>query len=207
MAEDYRQNRLDKLARLRDAGIQVYPDRFETTHTLAEVMKLDDGAKVKVAGRMVARRVMGKLTFAKLQDLRGAIQISLGKKELSEDLDASRRLFKRFDKLVDRRDPDFLALWNADPVPPRQISVRYLASVSTSPPAIPLEKNEIPTLVINQELDEMVDVELTRHNYARLGGPKKYLEVPFGHWSSQPEFWQTIVEATDVWFREHGGEM
>ena len=111
----------------------------------------------------------------------------------------------RFDKLMDRREPEFLELWNADPVPPRRVSVRYLAGVSTTPPAIPLEDNQIPTLVINQQLDEMVDVELTRRNYQRLGGPKKYLEVPFGHWSSHPEFWRTIVDASDAWFREHAG--
>jgi hypothetical protein len=108
----------------------------------------------------------------------------------------------RFDKLMDRRDPDFQALWDADPVPPRKIALRYLASCSTTPAAVPLEENRIPTLVINQALDEMVDPKLTRRNYDRLGGPKQYLEVPFGHWSSDPKFWNEIVEASDQWFGE-----
>ncbi len=109
----------------------------------------------------------------------------------------------RFDRLVDRRDPGFQALWDADPVPPRRVSLRYLASASSTPPAVPLEDNRVPTLVVNQALDEMVDVEVTRRNHARLGGPKRYLEVPFGHWSNRPEFWQAVVGACDDWFRSH----
>lgn len=109
----------------------------------------------------------------------------------------------RFDKLMDNRDREFQALWDGDPVPPRNISLRHLASASTTPPAVPLEENRLPTLVINQALDEMVDPSLTRRNYDRLGGPKRYLEVPFGHWSSDPKFWKEIVEASDQWFREH----
>lgn len=88
-------------------------------------------------------------------------------------------------------------------MPPRQISLRHLASGSTTPAAVPLEENRIPTLVINQALDEMVDPKLTRRNFERLGGPKRYVEVPFGHWSSDPQFWNEIVDASDHWFREH----
>ncbi len=111
----------------------------------------------------------------------------------------------RFGKLVDRRDGDFQALWDADPVPPRLVSLRYLASASGTAPAVSLEENEVPALVINQKFDEMVDVGLTRRNYERLGGPKRYLEVPFGHWSSKPEFWRAIAEASNEWFEEHAG--
>ena len=109
----------------------------------------------------------------------------------------------RFDKLMDYRDPDFQALWDADPVPPRRISLRHLASASTTPAAVPLEENRLPILVLNQALDEMVDPELTRRNFGRLGGPKRYVELPFGHWSSDPQFWKEIVDASDQWFRKH----
>ena len=50
---------------------------------------------------------------------------------------------------------------------------------------------------------EVVNASVTRDNYERLGGPKRYLELPFGHWSNQPEFWETIVQAADEWFKEH----
>jgi pimeloyl-ACP methyl ester carboxylesterase len=108
-----------------------------------------------------------------------------------------------FHKLMDGRDAEFQAQWDADPVPPRLVSLRSLASNMTTPPAVLFEQNRIPTLVINQSLDEMVDPGATRNNYDRLGGPKDYLEVPFGHWSSQPEFWETIVGACVEWFRQH----
>lgn len=108
-----------------------------------------------------------------------------------------------FDKLMDERDAEFQAQWDADPIPPRRVSLRSLASNMYTSPTIPFEKNQIPVLVINQSLDRMVNPDVTRHNYERLNGKKRYLEVPFGHWSSQPEFWQTILAACDEWFSEH----
>ncbi len=108
-----------------------------------------------------------------------------------------------FDKLMDERDRKFQFQWDADPVPPRLVSLRSLASNLTTAPAIPFEQNQIPILVINQSRDKMVDVNITKRNYERLSGPKRYLEVPFGHWSSQPEFWETIVQSCDEWFRQY----
>jgi alpha-beta hydrolase superfamily lysophospholipase len=108
-----------------------------------------------------------------------------------------------FDKLMDERDGVFQSRWDADPVPPRLVSLRSLASNMDTSPAVPFEKNQMPVLVINQSLDKMVDANVTRQNYKRLTGTNRYLEVPFGHWSSQPEFWDTIVTACDEWFRKH----
>ena len=34
----------------------------------------------------------------------------------------------------------------------------------------------------------MMDPQTTRQNYERLKAPKKYLEIPYGHWSQQPEY-------------------
>ncbi|MGG6265065.1 alpha/beta hydrolase [Leptolyngbya sp. AN03gr2] len=108
-----------------------------------------------------------------------------------------------FEKLMDERDSLFQAQWDADPVPPRTISLRGLRSMSGFPPAVSLEANSIPTLVLNQQFDKMVDPVVTRRNYERLGGAKRYLELPFGHWSSQPEFWSLLVTACDEWFRSY----
>jgi len=104
VAEDLREVRLRKLEQLREAGVHPYPERFERTHTLAEARELPEGAAVTTAGRIYQRRVMGKLTFATLQDLGGQIQIALTRDGLAEDPDASRTLYKRFEKLVDRWD-------------------------------------------------------------------------------------------------------
>ena len=108
-----------------------------------------------------------------------------------------------FDRLVDERDTTFQTQWDADPVPPRLVSLRSLASNVSTTPAIPFEQNQTPVLVINQSLDRMVDSGVTRYNFDRLGGTKRYLEVPFGHWSSQPRFWEAIVQGCDAWFTAH----
>ncbi len=73
---DQRQVRIAKLDRLREAGINPYPDRFERTHTLAEARELPpDTPGVAICGRIMAMRVMGKLSFATLQDQSGRCQI------------------------------------------------------------------------------------------------------------------------------------
>jgi lysyl-tRNA synthetase class 2 len=76
VSTDYRQIRIDKLDRLRKRGINPYPDRFETTHTIVSATTLPDGAPVRVAGRLMAYRTFGKLIFCHLQDASGAGQIS-----------------------------------------------------------------------------------------------------------------------------------
>jgi hypothetical protein len=108
-----------------------------------------------------------------------------------------------FNRLMDERDAVFQAQWDADPIPPRLVSLRSLTSNMSTSPAVPFEQNRAPVLVLNQGLDRMVNASVTRDNYERLGGPKRYLELPFGHWSNQPEFWETIVQAADEWFKEH----
>lgn len=70
--------RREKLDKITAAGIQAYPDRYQTSHTLCEAGKLEDGVDpVSVAGRLVAIRQIGRLTFASLQDVQGKYQICL----------------------------------------------------------------------------------------------------------------------------------
>ena len=102
--EEYRQVRLQKRQQLEAEGVHPHPERFERTHTLAEAMRLPEGTRVKVAGRMVQMRDMGKLTFASLQDLAGALQISLTRDGLDPDPEKSKASYKRFTKQLDRWD-------------------------------------------------------------------------------------------------------
>lgn len=79
--------RLAKLETLREAGIDPYPPRVARTHTAAEVNALVNGlaegvtevpaVEVDVAGRVVARRDMGKATFIDLLDGTGRVQTLL----------------------------------------------------------------------------------------------------------------------------------
>lgn len=53
-----------------------YPDRYERTHTLKEAKLLEDGEEnISVAGRIIFMRKMGKLSFARIRDLEGDLQI------------------------------------------------------------------------------------------------------------------------------------
>lgn len=90
--QDYRDERLRKLAALRDLGIDPYPAHTERTHDCATVVAQYDelaGQEVAVAGRVVSIRSFGKLAFIKLQDASGEVQLYLQRGTMAE-LDASR---------------------------------------------------------------------------------------------------------------------
>ena len=77
--DDLRAARLAKLARLRAAGVEPYPYRYDRTHLAADLHARYDalaGEEVAVAGRLVGgRRLMGKAGFVHLQDGSGRIQL------------------------------------------------------------------------------------------------------------------------------------
>ncbi len=97
--------RLDKLQSLRQRGIDPYPARYKRTHTVAGARALFDeleahsppgvspgtppGASVstepvRVAGRVMARRGMGKASFVDIKDGQGRIQVHLRADTLGE---------------------------------------------------------------------------------------------------------------------------
>ncbi|MFC1924470.1 lysine--tRNA ligase [Chloroflexota bacterium] len=87
--DDINQQRLDKLDRLRTQGIEPYPNRYHRTHTIREALALfeQDGSasNLKLAGRILAHRRMGKVTFIDLQDGSGKIQAYFRSTELGEE--------------------------------------------------------------------------------------------------------------------------
>jgi len=90
--ENVTQQRLDKLKRLRERGIDPYPSRYERTHTaqqakaiLGEEDHSSTEVTVSVAGRMVAQRGMGKATFMDLQDGSGRIQAYLRRDQVGDE--------------------------------------------------------------------------------------------------------------------------
>ena len=90
--QDYRDERLRKLAALRELGIDPYPAHTERTHDCATVVSQYDelaGQEVAVAGRVVSIRSFGKLAFIKLQDASGEVQLYLQRDTMAE-LDAPR---------------------------------------------------------------------------------------------------------------------
>lgn len=92
-------NRRNKLSRLNDLGIQPYPEKFEITHDLNEAAKLDDGTQdVRVAGRIIALRKMGKLNFISIQDFNGKLQLLLRKDVIGVEA------YEQFHSIIDIGD-------------------------------------------------------------------------------------------------------
>jgi len=91
---DQVQQRLAKLQQLRGRGVVPYPARAQRSHTAAESVAAferseaigEDSPIVQVAGRIRALRVMGKSTFAHIQDGSGRIQIYLKRDDLGEEV-------------------------------------------------------------------------------------------------------------------------
>jgi lysyl-tRNA synthetase class 2 len=81
--------RRDKLAALRDAGMDPYAiTRFDKTVSADEVharYEALEGATASVAGRMVSRRIMGKASFAHILDESGELQLYVKKDDLGEE--------------------------------------------------------------------------------------------------------------------------
>ncbi|HEY9821419.1 MAG TPA: OB-fold nucleic acid binding domain-containing protein, partial [Candidatus Sericytochromatia bacterium] len=86
--------RLEKVEQLKALGQNPYAYRWESTHHTAELQEkfadLPTGEEVDlevaIAGRILARRVFGKLAFFNLQDETGTIQLYLDKKRIAEKM-------------------------------------------------------------------------------------------------------------------------
>ncbi|MDB4452038.1 lysine--tRNA ligase [Akkermansiaceae bacterium] len=77
--------RRDKLAKLKELGIDPFGARFKTTIAPGELKaNFSNDKSVTIAGRLLAIRDMGKSVFATLGDAHGRVQIYINKKEVSE---------------------------------------------------------------------------------------------------------------------------
>ncbi len=78
--------REEKLQKLQDYGIHTHPERYEVTHTIGDSRKLEDGVKnISIAGRILSKRKLGKISFIDLSDITGHIQLCLKRDDLGED--------------------------------------------------------------------------------------------------------------------------
>jgi lysyl-tRNA synthetase class 2 len=109
-SDDLRSTRLEKAEQLRQQGLNPYAYRWQVTHHAAELQEkyadLPAGetvdVEVAVAGRIMTRRVMGKLAFFTLRDESGNIQLYLEKKRIQENMGDD--AFRLLDKLTDAGD-------------------------------------------------------------------------------------------------------
>lgn len=91
--------RRDKMELLREAGIDPFGQRFDTTHEIGDLKtEFSEDAEVAVAGRIVSRRDMGKSQFFDIADARGRIQCYLNKKGVGD------KAFQVFTDMLDIGD-------------------------------------------------------------------------------------------------------
>ena len=95
---DLERQRLKKLEWLREQGIDTYPARVERTHTIAGAIAAFQSAEeekevqVAIAGRLKSIRVMGKSSFAHLEDGSAQVQLFIRINEVGEE---SYQIFKK----------------------------------------------------------------------------------------------------------------
>ncbi len=76
--------RREKLAKLRELGINPYPAELYPVNATSKSIKdtYVEGKQVIIAGRLMSRRIQGKASFAELQDSEGRIQVYFNRDEI-----------------------------------------------------------------------------------------------------------------------------
>ncbi len=103
MTDSYRAERLEKLTKLRELGVDPFGRRYADVESAASVRaraeklgmapeKIFDDETARVAGRIMLQRVFGSLIFLTIRDATGDIQLGLSKKAIGPDFKAARLL-------------------------------------------------------------------------------------------------------------------
>lgn len=161
------EQRLKKLERIRDMGVDPYPYRFERSHTMDALREdfdrlAEEGDEVSVCGRLVVTRGHGKAAFADLTDGSGRFQIYVKLDVVGERLFDLWRLLDIGD-FVGVRGPLFLTRTGEMTVEVRQLD---LLSKAIRPLPVPKEEMRDGERVVH---DAFADVELRyRRRYVDL---------------------------------------
>jgi len=110
--EEIRATRLEKVQQLKELGLNPYAYKWAITHHAAPLQEkfapLSNGEEVQtevsLAGRIIARRVFGKLAFFSLQDETGTIQLYLEKQRIDTHMADLPNAFDNLKKLSDVGD-------------------------------------------------------------------------------------------------------
>ncbi|HSR66425.1 MAG TPA: lysine--tRNA ligase [Acidobacteriota bacterium] len=95
---DLLESRKQDIERIRQAGLPLYPERFETSYPNIDDIPHQLDQDLRVAGRVTALRGFGKLIFVKLSDVTGRIQAAISKAEVGDE---AFKLFKKAVKVGD----------------------------------------------------------------------------------------------------------
>jgi lysyl-tRNA synthetase class 2 len=88
MLDTIREGRIEKANKFREKGINPYPsksNRDTNSGDIIENYEKFEGKKVTVSGRVMLFRELGKISFMKLKDMSGEIQLYLKREELGEE--------------------------------------------------------------------------------------------------------------------------
>ena len=158
--------RREKLARLREIGINPYPaDLFPVNANSKEIKNnFEEGKQVTIAGRLMVINIQGKASFGQLQDGEGRIQLYFNRDEicLGEDKSLYNTVFK---KLLDLGD--FIGITGTlftTKVGEKTVMVKEFTLLSKSLKPLP-----IPKVKDGITYDAFTDPELRyRQRYADL---------------------------------------
>ena len=158
--------RREKLARLREIGINPYPaDLFPVDSNSKEIKNnFEEGKQVVIAGRLMVINIQGKASFGQLQDGEGRIQLYFNRDEicLGEDKSLYNTVFK---KLLDLGD--FIGITGTlftTKVGEKTVMVKEFTLLSKSLKPLP-----IPKVKDGITYDAFTDPELRyRQRYADL---------------------------------------
>ena len=78
-------NRLEKLKKIRELGVEPYAYDFNQTHHSSQITEDLIDSKVHLAGRIMSLRKMGKASFANIQDQKGRIQFYIARDDVGEE--------------------------------------------------------------------------------------------------------------------------
>ena len=168
--------RREKLAKLRELGINPYPaDLYPVSHN-SEAIKSNfkEGEQVVIAGRLMRKKVQGKAAFTELQDSEGRIQVYFNRDEIcpSEDKSAYNEIFK---KLLDLGD--FIGVEGelfTTQVGEKTVLVKHFTLLSKALKPLPLPKTDAD----GNTYDEFNDPEMRyRQRYADLAVNPRVKEV------------------------------
>ena len=174
------QLRRRSLGALRELGIDPYPAaRYDVTATAAAIAEgltpqtADEFAEVRIAGRIMSRRIMGSASFFELQDHTGRIQVYIRRDDICPEGDPT--LYNTvFKKLLDIGDfvgvEGFAFITNTGE---KSVHCRKLTVISKSIRPLPIVKEKD-----GKQFDALTDPEVRyRQRYVDLAVNPQVREV------------------------------
>ncbi|MCP4482816.1 MAG: lysine--tRNA ligase [bacterium] len=171
--DNLKRQRIEKLERIKELGVNPYPTKFERTGFVKD-FKADfkDKKNVKVAGRIVSLRKMGKAAFFNVKDFSGRMQVYIQREAVGEE---NFKLFKCLDI------GDFIGVSGylfLTKTAEKSIHAEEIKVLTKSLKALPIVKEKETLTGEKIKYDEVSDIEFRyRQRYVDLNINEGSLEV------------------------------